>query len=96
MKKLFILLEIEPMTLLAFYAVGALVTLGIFYFIIKEAVKNGVIEAHTKMNISAISTSPIKDVEASEMNKKQLDLTKRYEKGEITLEDFKDKFNALK
>ncbi len=85
----FTILEIEPIQLY-FISVGAgLLSLVIFYYLIKNAVKNGIIDAQKEVgNKSMLNSEPEKT-----LNTKQVELQKKYDRGEIGFEEYKTEWN---
>ena len=74
------------------YIIGAIISWIIFYYVIKAAVRNGIIEARSDKNIKnfTANTTPEKPV-----NTEQMRLQQRYDKGEIQFEEFKSQWNKL-
>jgi len=93
----FYLLEIEPLTLLAFYLVGLAIGVAIFYYIIKEAVKNGIIEANAKIErkTHTIVSQNRSMMPAPAMTPAQSEIYHKYERGEISFEEYQKEFNVL-
>jgi len=74
------------------YVGCSIITLVIFYHIIKAAVKNGIIEARGYKE----ATPRINDIKPERQgNAEQMKLQQRYDKGEITFEDYKTEWNKL-
>jgi hypothetical protein len=76
-------------------AVCFIISLVIFYYITKEAVKNGVIEANNSMQFTKKESESRPDRPEIPLNKEQKSLQLRYEKGEITFEEYKSEWNKL-
>lgn len=75
-------MEQEKALLILLYLIGVIFVLAIFYHIIKAAVKNAMIEAHKH---TAAKTERIP--------KNYKELQERYEKGELSLEQFQIEWN---
>lgn len=86
----FTLLEIDVSLVLIFYIAGILLGLIVFYYMIKAAVKNGIIEAKSEMQspqvISKLEKVP---------NSKQTELQNKYDKGEISFAEYKIQWDKL-
>ncbi len=83
-------LQIEPTILYPFiYIVVPIVGLVIFYYLIKAAVKNGIIEAKESLNNLTVNSA------SHFPNTAQIELQKRFDDGEITLEEYQAKWNEL-
>jgi len=76
-------LEIDGMTMALMYLIGAAVGWAIFYYTIKAAVKWGTIEAHAELKSVVTALTPA-----------QSELQKKYDKGEITIEEYKKQWDA--
>ncbi len=70
-------------------------TWAILYYTIKSAVKNGMIEAHRFNSLPEEIQRAMMD-EDSSFTTEQLELKKRYEKGELTIEEYKTEWDKLK
>lgn len=74
------------------YIIGAIIGLMIFYYIIKTAVKDGIIEARIKNEY----TSYVKDSKYEPaMNSEQLKLQNQYNNGEITFEEYQAEWEKV-
>ncbi len=89
----FTFLEIEATTLLGIYLFGACIALAILYYIIKAAVTYGIIEAQQIQNKK---TSFVNEKPKSIWTPAQIDLQKRYERGELTIEQYKMEWGKIK
>ena len=64
-----------------FYIIGSIIGLMIFYYVVKTAVKHGIIEARIKNeNTTYVNPNP--------MNSELLKLQNQYNNGEITFEEY--------
>jgi len=86
-----ILLGIDGTTMILAYFVGAGIAWAIFYYTVKAAVKNGMIEAKQFNNLP-------RDIQlkSSNLTPRQQELQLKYEKGEIGLDEYKKEWEALK
>ena len=87
------LLEIEPLTKLLIYIIGACISLAIFYYTVKAAVKYGILEANETKNGIRNETTTIQE---SLPNHAQAELQKKYDKGELSFEEYKKQWEKLK
>lgn len=71
------------------YLVIAAVSLVVFYNIVKAAVRNGIREARKDLG----SPKPVTRVEEKPLTEKQKDLQQKYNRGEITFEEYKVEWN---
>ena len=74
------------------YLIGALISLVIFYFIVKAAVVNGIREARSDIEVQTFSRNSTPEIPA---NAAQMRLQQQYDKGEVTFEEFKSQWNKL-
>lgn len=74
------------------YVGCSVISLIIFYQIIKAAVKNGIIEAYGSKELATFTNSSKPEQQA---NTAQGELQQRYDKGEITFEEYKAEWNKL-
>jgi len=73
--------------------VCVIISLWVTYYIIKIAVRDGVIAASMRTSIlNHVPNTRIKNIEPTEDQNK---LQKQYELGEITFEDYENKWNEL-
>lgn len=85
-------------TTIIIYLIIAIVALVVIYYLIKSAVKNAIIESrqtitHTHENrINNEKYVPSQDP----YSPAQLELMRRYEKGEIKMDEYKSEWNKLK
>jgi hypothetical protein len=78
------------------YFIGAIISWVIFYYTIKEAVKNGILAAKQQPQ-SEFSKSQIEFSKSqSEFSKSQIELQSKYEKGQITFDEFQKEWERLK
>lgn len=82
----------DTQTLVIWYLISAVFTLIILYYLIKGAVRNGIIEAKTKLDRNDIlhmhkTTAP--------PNNEQQELINQYERGDLTFEAYQQKWDAL-
>lgn len=74
------------------YIIGAIIGLVLFYYVVKTAVKDGIIEARIKNEY----TSYVKDKKPElTMNSEQLKLQNQYKNGEITFEEYQAKWKKV-
>jgi hypothetical protein len=74
------------------YIIGGIIGLMIFYYVVKTAVKHGIIEA--RINNEYISY--VKDSKPElPMNSKQLNLQNQYNNGEITFEEYQTEWKKV-
>ena len=74
------------------YIIGAIIGLMLFYYVVKTAVKDGIIEARIKNEY----TSYIKDSKYEPpMNSEQLKLQNQYNNGEITFEIYQAEWKKV-
>lgn len=74
------------------YIIGAIIGLMIFYYVVKTAVKDGIIEARIKNE----SISYVKDSKYEpSMNSEQLKLQNQYNNGEITFEEYQAEWKKV-
>ena len=85
----FTFLEIEVTTLLAYYLIVAIIVLVIFYYVIKAAVKYGILEAKEIQDKQADKAKGI-------LTPTQIELQKRYERGELTIEQYNGELEKSK
>ena len=78
--------------IIGLYVVCSIISLVIFYQIIKAAVKNGIIEARAHKEAVTYSNHNKPERPA---NTEQEKLQRRYDKGEITFEEYKAEWNKL-
>jgi uncharacterized membrane protein len=78
--------------IIGLYLVCSIISLVIFYHIIKAAVKNGIIEARAHKEASTYGNHSKLERPA---NTEQEKLQQRYDKGEITFEEYKAEWNKL-
>ena len=78
--------------IIGLYVVCSIISLVIFYHIIKAAVKNGIIEARGNKEVTTYSNDSKPERPA---NAEQTKLQQRYDKGEITFEEYKAEWNKL-
>ena len=78
--------------IIGLYLVCCIISLVIFYHIIKAAVKNGIIEARSHKEVATYSNDSKPERPA---NTEQAKLQQRYDKGEITFEEYKAEWNKL-
>lgn len=76
------------------WAIVAIVSLIIFYFIVKAAVKNGTVEAHQE--IKKLSIPPVERKSNKAPNAAQMELQSRYDKGGIPFDDYLKEWDRLK
>jgi len=76
---------------LLLYIAGIILGWVILYYLVKAAVRNGIKEA-SKKESTTIPTSHDRDFFS---NSAQLLLQKRYDKGEITFEEYQTEWNKL-
>lgn len=76
------------------YLVAAVIGLVIFYFIIKNAVKNGMIEAQEQLNRKPTPPDKAAVLERP-ANPAQWELQKKYDAGQISFEEYKQEWNKL-
>jgi hypothetical protein len=75
-----------------FYIIGSIIGLMIFYYVVKTAVKDGIIEARIKNEY----ISYVKDRKPElPMNSKQLNLQNQYDNGEITFEEYQTEWKKV-
>ena len=82
------------MTVLTFLfdIIGAIIGLMIFYYVVKTAVKDGIIEARIRNE----NTSYVKDSKYEPtMNSEQLKLQNQYNNGEITFEEYQAEWKKV-
>ncbi len=72
--------------------ISLIVSLFVLYYIIKEAVKNGIIEASKELK-SQEATNKKNIIPESNWTSEQKDLLTKYESGEISFEEYQKKFN---
>ncbi len=87
-------LQIDFTTVLLIYVAGAAIILAIIYYIIKAAVKNGIIDANEIINGKGKLYT--KSVVESLPNSAQAELQKKYEKGELSFEEYKKEWDRLR
>jgi hypothetical protein len=74
------------------YFIGIIVSLIIFYYVVKAAVKNGIKEARIDQNPPIY----IKQQDSERFaNPEQTKLQQRYDKGEITFDVYQSEWNKL-
>ena len=74
------------------YIIGAIIGLMLFYYVVKTAVKDGIIEAR----IINENTSYVKDSKYEPtMNSEQLKLQNQYNNGEITFEEYQAEWKKV-
>ena len=78
--------------IIGLYVGCSIISLVIFYHIIKAAVKNGIIEARGNIEATTYSNDSKPERPA---NAEQAKLQQRYDKGEITFEEYKAEWNKL-
>jgi uncharacterized membrane protein len=78
--------------IIGLYVVCSIISLVIFYNIIKAAVKNGIIEARSHKETATNSSYSKPERPA---NSEQAKLQQRSDKGEITFEEYKEEWNKL-
>ena len=78
--------------IIGLYLVCSIISLVILYHIIKAAVRNGIIEARTNKDILINGNGSKTERQA---NAEQSKLQRRYDKGEITFEEYKAEWNRL-
>jgi len=89
----FHILYIEPASDSIFiYLISAILSLIIFYHIIKAAVKNGMIEAQARMKQTSASVNYRVEKKPTSAQER---LQARYNKGEMTFEQFKTEWEQL-
>ena len=74
------------------YVMGAAVSWFIFYYVVKAAVRNGIREANLDNEAKTLVSTRKPEKPG---NPEQLKLQQRYEKGEITLEEYQNEWNRL-
>lgn len=74
------------------YFIGIVISWTVLYYVIKSAVKNGVIEALSKKQI-APNTQEYKPEKKA--NLQQIELQKKYDNGEISFEVYHSEWNRL-
>lgn len=79
----------DASTLLAIYVTAAIVSLFILYYLIKGAVKNAILEAN---EITKPMPDPQPRPSEKPPNAKQWELQKRYDKGEISFDEYLQKW----
>ena len=82
------------MTTLTFllYIIGGIIGWIIFYYVVKIAVKNGIIEARIKNE----NTSNVKESRPElPINSEQIKLQKQYDNGEITFETYQAEWKKV-
>ena len=91
------LLEIpmDGTTLFMIYVAATIIVFIIFYYIIKSAVKFGTIEAMQEIN-KVSSPANFQKVEDNLPNTAQGLLQKKYDKGEISFDEYKTEWAKLK
>ena len=75
-----------------FYIIGSIIGLMIFFYVVKTAVKHGIIEA--RINNEYISYVKERKPELP-MNSKQLNLQNQYNNGEITFEEYQAEWKKV-
>lgn len=83
-------MQTDLSTLFLYWVVGVSVGWAIFYYTIKAAVKNGMIEARRFQPINN-TTSPERPA-----NAKQKELQEKYDKGEIKFEEYQKEWEKAK
>ncbi len=66
-----------------FYIIGSIIGLMIFYYVVKTAVKDGIIEARIRQDFENRRMPPPPLIDSEQLN-----LHKKYNNGEITFEEF--------
>ena len=81
-----------PTLTIFLYIIGALISWVIFYYVVKAAVRNGIREARADKEARTFigNSTPEKPANAAQER-----LQKQYDKGEITFEEFKSRWNKL-
>ncbi len=79
--------------ILGISALCFIVSLFIFYYVMKAAVKNGFIEANNSLHFMKKSSESNSDSSNMTLTFEQRSLQQQYEKGEITFEEYKSKWN---
>lgn len=82
-----ILLSVTDMEEMFPYVLAAIVSLIIFYLLIKSAVKNGILSAHKEISNDKSVSDSIPETT------RQQKLKKQYELGKINFETFKEEWN---
>ncbi|HRO48077.1 hypothetical protein [Agriterribacter sp.] len=75
-----------------YYLIGLLIGLLIFYNIVKAAVRNGIREARKDVESPIIPKGSIPDTKP---NERQLELQERYNRGEITFDEYRAGWDSL-
>jgi hypothetical protein len=75
-----------------FYIIGSIIGLMIFFYVVKTAVKHGIIEA--RINNEYISYVKERKPELP-MNSEQLKLQNQYNNGEITFEEYQAEWKKV-
>jgi len=79
-------------TIYLLYIIGIIISWIIFYYVVKAAVRNGIREASP----DKILATYFKDNKPEKpANSEQIKLQQRYDKGEITFEDYQAEWNKL-
>lgn len=86
MKLTYLTIELTGEILLI-YLIGAIITWAIFYYTIKAAVKNGILDSRQKNEMSAPNSKP-----EIKPNQEQEKLQILYDKGQITFEEFQNEW----
>ena len=89
-----LLLELVSGTTFLIYAIAAILGWIIFYYTIKWAVKNAIIEARTDIELSSSVVNRTEVIEKPYTNK-QKTLQERYDAGEISFEEYKSEWDKL-
>ena len=79
--------------IIGLYVLCSIISLIIFYHIIKAAVKNGIIEARSSEEVAGYNNKTSNPERPA--NTEQAKLQLRYDKGEITFEEYKAEWNKL-
>lgn len=74
------------------YVIGSMVGLMIYYYTLKGAIRNGIVEAHQIMKQSKIGTD---NTEEDSPIPGQIELTRSYDAGEISFEEYQARWNEL-
>jgi hypothetical protein len=74
------------------YIIGTIVALLLFYYVVKSAVKNGIIEAHNKIEHKTYLSESKAELP---INSEQIRLQKQYDNGEITFEIYQAEWKKL-
>lgn len=81
-----------PTVTILLYFIGVIISWIIFYYVVKAAVRNGIIEAQADKQVQTFIEKSTPERLA---NPAQVTLQQQYDKGEITFEEFQSQWNKL-